>query len=56
VVGDIHDDNTESLRGGEYIWKPQGEMRERVKEESAALRRVRDALRRQMPEEDEYGA
>lgn len=49
VVNDIHEDNTAGLRG-ELGWRAEGGERDQLKEENAALRRVRDALKRQTPE------
>jgi len=48
AVSIVHDENTELLRGIDDGWgRPAGEERAELLEESAALRRVRNALRRQ---------
>ena len=50
VVNDIHDDNTGCLTGANG-YHAFGTERDAIKAESAALRRVRDALRRKLTKE-----
>ena len=51
AVSAVHDDNTDCL-SGVTGYRAEGDEREVLKEESAALRRVRDALRRQFGRND----
>ena len=48
MVERSHDENTEALVGDRGFYSRHPEERDAVKEESVALRRVRDALKRQL--------